>query len=140
MQSPETTSQEHQDAEHIAQTLEGSVAEFMAPATGIIKAETTVAGALDYLVHELPHGGITYLYVVDDYHCLQGVVAMRDLLLSRPGQTLEEVMTPQPFAFKLDTPMSEATQAALSRKHRLYPVVSDSNELLGLVFGWQLFE
>tara|TARA_R110000823_G_scaffold47903_18_gene121985 strand:- start:15826 stop:16857 length:1032 start_codon:yes stop_codon:yes gene_type:complete len=140
MQSPDTASREQQDSAHIAEGLEGTVATLMEPAVGFLTPDTTVAGALDYLVHALQHGGITYLYVVDDDHCLLGVLAMRDLLLSRPGQTLREVMTPEPFAFRADTPMSEAMQAALSRKHRLYPVVSEHNELLGLVFGWQLFE
>ncbi len=124
----------------LAAGLQGAVEMLMEPAVGYLGPETTVAGALDYLVHALPEGGITYLYVVDGDHRLTGVVAMRDLLLSRPGQTLQEVMTAAPFAFRPDTAMSEAMQSALNRRHRLYPVVSDEGILLGLVMGWRLFE
>lgn len=139
-QPRKASSQPEAESVRLAENLEGTLQALMEPATGYLTPETTVAGALDYLVHALPHGGITYLYVVDQQRCLQGVVAMRDLLLSKPGQTLEEVMTPEPFAFRPDTRVSEATQAALTRRHRLYPVVSDDGVLVGLVFGWQLFE
>lgn len=133
-------SQMESESAVLVQTLSGTVATLMEPPTGYLTPETTIAGALDYLVHELPKGGITYLYVVDRDQRLIGVIAMRDLLLSRPGQTLGEVMTPSPFAFKADTDMAEAMQAALNQKHRLYPVVADDGKLLGLVFGWRLFE
>jgi magnesium transporter len=124
----------------LTEGLKGTVDLLMEPATGYLSPETTVAGALDYLVHALPKDGITYLYVVDRDNRLIGVVAMRDLLLSRPGQTLQEVMTGSPFAFRPDTDMGEAMQAALNRRHRLYPVVSEEGTLLGLVMGWRLFQ
>tara|TARA_R100000005_G_scaffold83854_1_gene51746 strand:+ start:30866 stop:31912 length:1047 start_codon:yes stop_codon:yes gene_type:complete len=124
----------------LTEGLAGRIDLLMEPARGYLSPETTVAGALDYLVHALPKGGITYLYVVDAENRLNGVVAMRDLLLSRPGQTLQEIMTTSPFAFRPDTSMGEAMQAALNRRHRLYPVVSEDGTLLGLVMGWRLFE
>jgi magnesium transporter len=112
----------------------------MSPSIGVLPSETTVAGALDYIVHLQQVSSITYLYVVDEGSHLLGVVAMRDLLLARPGQTLSEIMTPEPFAFSLHTGMSEAINAALKRHYRLYPVVDEDNRLLGLVFSWRLFE
>ena len=99
-----------------------------------------MAGALDHLVHTQPVTGITYLYVVDADTRLVGVVAMRDLLLARPGQTLADIMTPEPFAFSTDTPVSEAVHAALARRHRLYPVIDAEGRMVGVVYGWRLFE
>ncbi len=107
---------------------------------GAMTAETTVAGALDRLVHTTPPKGITYIYVVDHSQRLQGVVAMRDLLMGSPGQTLGDIMTPQPITLALDTPLGDAIQAALKHRYRLYPVVDDEQRLLGLVYGWRLFE
>jgi magnesium transporter len=133
-------SREASDTVELAQGVKGTVAELMVPAVGVLPPETTVAGALDYLVHTQPVTGITYLYVVDANGRLLGVVAMRDLLLGRPGQTLVEVMTREPFSFTPDAAMSEAVQAALSRRHRLYPVAGEDGRLLGLVYGWRLFE
>jgi magnesium transporter len=123
-----------------ARQVEGTVASLLQEPFGVMAPETTVAGALDRLVHTQPVTGITYIYVVDAGQRLQGVVAMRDLLLGRPGQTLAEIMTARPFTLRLDTPLSEAIHEALVRRFRLYPVTDDQQRLLGLVYGWQLFE
>ncbi|MCB1679273.1 MAG: magnesium transporter [Halioglobus sp.] len=124
----------------LAEGVAGTVEQLMVAPVGVLPPDTTVAGALDYLVHVQPVTGITYIYVVDESQRLLGVVAMRDLLLGRPGQSLAEIMTPAPFAFTADTQMPEAVHAALTRRHRLYPVVSGDGVLLGLVYGWRLFE
>lgn len=128
-----------EDSAEAAEQVEGTVQALLVEPSGVMTPDTTVAGALDHLVHTEPVTGITYIYVVDDDR-LQGVVAMRDLLLGRPGQELREIMTPEPFALRPDTPLTEAIQAALTQRHRLYPVTDDSGRLLGLVYGWQLFE
>ncbi|GAA5188690.1 magnesium transporter [Ferrimonas gelatinilytica] len=117
-----------------------TVADLLSPPVGVVGPETTVAGALDYLVHTLPVTGITYLYIVDKGQRLLGVVVMRELLLASPGQTMEEIMTPEPFALSPETPIFSAILSALKRHYRLYPVTDGDGKLVGLVFGWQLFE
>ncbi len=133
-------SQQASDSVELAQGVKGQVSELMVPAIGVLPPHTTIAGALDYIVHAQPVSGITYIYVVDTDDHLLGVLAMRDLLLGRPGQTLMEIMTGEPFSFTPDTAMSDAIHAALTRRHRLYPVTDDNGKLLGLVYGWRLFE
>ncbi|TNE83593.1 MAG: magnesium transporter [Gammaproteobacteria bacterium] len=137
---PGTASQSVAETSALVSGIGGTVERLMSPSIGVLPSETTVAGALDYIVHLRQVSSITYLYVVDEGSHLLGVVAMRDLLLARPGQTLSEIMTPEPFAFSLHTGMSEAINAALKRHYRLYPVVDEDNCLLGLVFSWRLFE
>lgn len=117
-----------------------TIEELLEAPTAVLGPDTTVAGALDYLVQASPTSTITYIYVVGAEGRLLGTVAMRDLLLGRPGQRLAEIMTPEPFAFVLETPLPEAIQQALRRRHRIYPVVDEGGRLLGLVYGWQLFE
>ncbi len=117
-----------------------TVADLLSTPVGVLGPEMTVAGALDYLVHKLPLTGITYLYIVDGAQRLLGVVVMRELLLASPGQTMAEIMTPEPFALSPETPIFEAILAALKRHYRLYPVTDSDGKLVGLVFGWQLFE
>ncbi|MEZ5504312.1 MAG: magnesium transporter [Halioglobus sp.] len=133
-------SREASDTVELAQGVKGTIAELMVPAVGVLPPQTTIAGALDYLVHAQPVTGITYLYVVEAGGRLVGVVAMRDLLLGRPGQTLVEIMTTDPFSFAPDAAMPEAVNAALTRRHRLYPVTNEAGRLLGVVYGWRLFE
>lgn len=117
-----------------------TIEELLVAPSAVLGPETTVAGALDYLVQASTTSTITYIYVAGAEGRLLGTVTMRDLLLGRPGQRLAEIMTPEPFAFTLDTLLPEAIQQALRRRHRIYPVVDDDGCLLGLVYGWQLFE
>lgn len=117
-----------------------TIEELLVATSAVLGPETTVAGALDYLVQASSTSTITYIYVAGAKGRLLGTVTMRDLLLGRPGQRLAEIMTPEPFAFTLDTLLSEAIQQALRRRHRIYPVVDGEGCLLGLVYGWQLFE
>lgn len=117
-----------------------TIEELLVAPSAVLGPETTVAGALDYLVHASTASTITYIYVAGAEGRLLGTVTMRDLLLGRPGQRLAEIMTPEPFAFTLDTLLPEAIQQALRRRHRIYPVVDGEGCLLGLVYGWQLFE
>jgi magnesium transporter len=120
--------------------IEGTVQEFMVTPVGVLPEYTTVAGALDYIVHRVPTSEITYLYAVDESGKLTGVVAMRELLLASPRQLLSDIMTLSPYAFAADMEIAPAVKAALKRRYRLYPVVDDSHEVIGLVYGWQLFE
>jgi len=137
---PGAVSREEAESAELVEGLEGTVEQIMVGPVGVLPQDTTIAGALDYLVHVQPVTGITYLYVVDEAERLVGVVAMRDLLLGKPGQTLTEIMTAEPFAFCPDTDMPEAVHAALTRRHRLYPVTNEQGLLVGLVYGWRLFE
>jgi magnesium transporter len=123
-----------------ADAEEHTVEELIVAPFGVLGPQTTIAGALDYLVHTQATVGVTYIYVVEDSGKLLGTVAMRDLLLGKPGQRLVEIMTPEPFTFTRETLLPEAIQQALRRRHRIYPVVDERGGLLGLVYGWQLFE
>ncbi len=125
--------------EHL-QGIDGTVSQLMVETFGVQSPNTTVAMTLDYVVRTHPATFVTYIYVTDDGGKLLGVVAMRDLLLARPGQTLEEIMTRDPFVFTPDVRMPEAVNAALAKRHRLYPVVNEAGILIGLVYGWKLFE
>jgi len=139
-QSSQADREAEEERNALLSTLKGTVSELLTDVSGALPPDTTVAGALDYLVHIQPESAITYIYVIAEDDILMGVVAMRDLLLSRPGQTLEEIMTPSPFSYQLDTSITNAVEEALVRRHRLYPVVDEDNRLKGLIYGWQLFE
>ena len=65
---------------------------------------------------------------------------MRDLLLAKPGQALSEIMNASPDAFVYEMPIAEAVKVALKLKHRLYPVLDKNSRLIGMVYGWKLFE
>jgi magnesium transporter len=119
---PGSISPEGADTVALVSDLDLNIGEIMSPPIGTLSPDTTVAGAIDNLVHRKSVTEVTYFYVVTATGVLQGTVTLRDLLLSKPGQVLSEVMTVDPFSFSPETPLSEAVQAALSKHHRLYPV------------------
>lgn len=123
-----------------ASEMDSTVGDIMIDADGMAYPDTTVAGSLDYLVRRKVPSDITYIYVIDEDRKMLGVVALRDLLLASPGKTLGEVMRTQPLSFRPDTPIRDAVGVALNSHHRLYPVVDDSDRMVGMVYGWQLFE
>ena len=64
-QLPGTSSAQDAAAGSAIDSIDAPVQELMVEAMGLLSPETTVAGALDHLVHTQPVTGITYLYVVD---------------------------------------------------------------------------
>ncbi len=123
-----------------ASEMRSKVGDIMIDADGMAYPDTTVAGSLDYLVRRKVPSDITYIYVIDEDRKMLGVVALRDLLLASPGKTLGEVMRTQPLSFRPDTPIRDAVGVALNSHHRLYPVLDDVGRMVGMVYGWQLFE
>ncbi|WP_292628459.1 CBS domain-containing protein, partial [Mesorhizobium sp.] len=78
---------------------------------------------------------LTYLYVTDEGDKLVGLVVLRDLMLSEPAATVDQIMLPKPFALHVNMPLGEACKAAVRRHYPVYPVVDAENRLLGQVRG-----
>ena len=78
--------------------------------------------------------------MVDDNEHLLGVVAMREMLLARPEQRLDEIMIPDPFHLTPEMPLVEAMKATMVRHYPVYPVCNADGKLLGLIRGQMLFE
>jgi magnesium transporter len=74
-----------------------------------------------------------HLPVVNDDGCLVGIVGLRGLLLSRPAQSIAEVMEPSVKAIRADL-----DQEAVAREFDRYdffmlPVVDEDDRLLGII-------
>jgi magnesium transporter len=76
---------------------------------------------------------LSYVYVVDDEGRLSGVISFRDLVFSRPGSTLGDVMIPDPVAVGTLTDREEV--AELAQRYHLFgvPVTDDRGRLVGMV-------
>ncbi|MGH8516182.1 MAG: magnesium transporter, partial [Panacagrimonas sp.] len=127
-------------AAELAEAVAGTVHEMMEPALAVLPAATTVSMAIDFLrAHATPQQ-ITYMYVTGADDRLIGLVVIRDLLLAEPGDTLAEVMLPDPFAVPVDMDVGDAIKAALHRHYPVYPVVDGEQHIVGVIRGWRLFE
>ena len=76
---------------------------------------------------------IYYVYVVDEEHRLEGVLSLRDLIISAPGKQIGEMMIRDVKYVELDTPVPEI--AAVLSKYNLLavPVLDDRHVLCGIV-------
>lgn len=119
---------------------EDSVGRLMEPPVAVFAPDTRVDRAVE-LIREWTHDTlITYGYIVDQDNVLTGIVAMRDLLLAGPDDTLQDVMLLEPFALRPDEQVGDAMKEVVYRHYPIYPVCDDAGHLLGIVQGFMLFE
>lgn len=119
---------------------DGSIGHMMEPALAMFQPETTITEATRELRHFVKTAFITYVFVIDKSERLLGVVAMREMLLAREEQRLEEVMIANPFYLTPEMPILEAMKATMVRHYPVYPVCDDDRKLVGLIRGQMLFE
>ena len=119
---------------------ESTIGRMMEPALAVFDPKATVAQATQELRHFVKTAFITYLFVVDQNEHLLGVVAMREMLLARPDQRLEEIMISRPFYLTPDMPIVDAMRATMVRHYPVYPVCERHGKLIGLIRGQMLFE
>ncbi len=119
---------------------DATIGELMESPSAVFPPGLSVQAATDAIRELVKTRFITYAYVVDGDRRLLGVAAMRDLLLARPEQTLEEIMLRNPFSFRKNMPVSKAMRLTLDKHFPSYPVTDDDNVLVGLVWGQKLFQ
>jgi magnesium transporter len=119
---------------------EKAIGRMMEPALAVFRPETTVADATRELRHFVTRAFITYVFVVDEQERLRGVVAMREMLLAKLNQRLEEIMITDPFYLTPEMDLVEAMKATMVRHYPVYPVCNTEGKLIGLIRGQMLFE
>jgi magnesium transporter len=119
---------------------ENAIGHMMEPALAVFTPDTAVAKATRELRHFVQRAFITYIFVVDDKERLLGVVAMREMLLARADQRLEEIMIANPFYLTPEMELVEAMKATMVRHYPVYPVCNREGKLIGLIRGQMLFE
>jgi magnesium transporter len=117
---------------------ENAIGHMMEPALAVFQPATTVAEATSELRHFVTRAFITYVFVVDDKENLRGVVAMREMLLARPDQRLDEIMIRDPFYLRPEMQLVEAMKATMVRHYPVYPVCNRDRKLIGLIRGQML--
>ena len=96
--------------------------------------DMTVSEAMTYLRARQPLAEEAYyLYVLDAGNHLQGVVNLRQLIVSDPQTKLEDVMTREVISVKPDTDQEEAANLLQHYRLRAIPVVDDSGFLSGII-------
>jgi CBS domain-containing protein/sporulation protein YlmC with PRC-barrel domain len=74
-----------------------------------------------------------YIYIVDEEEKLQGVVSLRDLVVSAPDNKLRDIMDKSVIKVKDDESMDESMELAVKYGLLSLPVVDDEDKLCGIV-------
>lgn len=98
-----------------------------------LRRQWTVSETFDYLRSLEDAETLHYLYVVDRDNKLIGVVPLRTLILAQPDQTIESIMNPDVTSIPVTADQEELAEFASRYDYFVVPVVSDTNELLGVV-------
>lgn len=76
---------------------------------------------------------IYYIYVVDDDGHLAGVFSLRDLILARRDQKVEEFMEHHLISMRADAPLDEVAQVVAKYNLLALPITDEENKLRGIV-------
>lgn len=74
-----------------------------------------------------------YIYVIDDSHKLSGVVSLKEIILSKPRETLKDIMTAEVVSVALETDQIEVSKIVERYDFLSVPVVDDTNTLMGVI-------
>ena len=112
---------------------EDTAGRIMDPEFFALPRGTLVREAIDAIHEARDVEMIFYLYVLDDDARLVGVTSLRQLLLARPDQTLDDVMTRSVIRVGTHTDQEELAELAARYDLLAIPVTDDDNKLVGIV-------
>lgn len=96
--------------------------------------DMTVSEAVTFLRASRPLAEEAYyLYVLDGFNRLQGIVNLRQLVVSEPATRIEEAMTREVVSVRPDTDQEEAARLLQHYRLRALPVVDEAGVLRGII-------
>ena len=119
---------------------EDTIGRLIEPPAAVFRQEQTIAETIDAVRERSKTSFVTYGFIVDGAGRLNGVVTMRDLLLSARDQRLEDVMLRDPFFLVPEMELPEAMKQVVRRHFPVYPVCEADGTLIGQVRGQAMFE
>jgi len=117
----------------IEQHLDEPIRGFIRRTKSTLRADLTVAQALEDLRSRGIDEGIVYFYVLDAQDRVVGVMPTRALLLSAPEQKLSEVMRKGVVSCRSDRPLWEAMSMFAVHRYLALPVVDENERFEGVI-------
>jgi magnesium transporter len=110
-----------------------SAGRIMDPDFFALPEATTVRAAIAAIQEARDVEMIFYLYVVDEDGRLAGVTSLRQLLLTPPDKTLQEIMSRSVIKVSTETDQEEVAQLAARYDLLAIPVTDERSRLVGIV-------
>ncbi|QGG46649.1 magnesium transporter [Heliorestis convoluta] len=99
-----------------------------------VPEEFTVAEATQFLrQNEIGQKSKYYVYVVDSWQVLKGIVPIRNLLTASENQKIAEIACPDVISVHVNEDREKVAQIIQSREFLSVPVVNDQGKLLGII-------
>lgn len=99
-----------------------------------ILENSTVRSAMTVLRNEAPNAEtIYYVFVVDDNHCLTGVLSLRDLIIADEDTLIREIMSDRVVYAKVTDDQEDIAQLFKDYNFLAIPVVDEQKELQGII-------
>ncbi|MCP4752706.1 MAG: magnesium transporter [Proteobacteria bacterium] len=105
------------------------VPDFIALTEDTTARESIASLQKEYQDVEMPF----YIYVVDEYGKLVGVISLRQLVVVQPDTALKKFMTTEIFSVRTDVDQEEVAKIVARYDILAVPVVDESNKLVGIV-------
>ena len=123
-----------QEARRLMEHAEDTAGGIMTPEFVALRKDMTAQESIDLLRAEAPGAEtIYYVFIVNRDNQLVGVISLRDLIIGRPSQLVEELMNPSVIYVEVDTDQEEVARIMSRYDLLALPVVDREHHLLGVV-------
>jgi len=93
----------------------------------------TASQAIEHLREKHQHSDLLYIYVIDEFNHLTGILPLRKLVFASSEMTIRDLMVPDPVRVNPETPQEEVAKLVSNFDLLAVPVVDDENKLCGVV-------
>lgn len=122
------------DVQELAEYEEDEAGGLMTSEYIVLKDGMTAEEVLRFLRRSAPDAEqIYYLYVVDQHERLEGVVSLKDIVLTDPKTRVRQIMNPDVVHVRTDTDQEEVARLMADYNFSVLPVVDNTGVLSGIV-------
>ncbi|MBN2645559.1 MAG: magnesium transporter [Desulfuromonadaceae bacterium] len=121
------------EIEQLMQYREDSAGGIMSTEFFSLSQDLTVRESIAALQEAEDAEMVFYVYVIDEYRHLVGVLSLRQLLTVPPSRQLRDIVAPGVISVRDDMDQEEVAQLVAKYNILAIPVVDDQNRLLGII-------
>ena len=107
----------------------------------VIKRNMNIKQAMKAVVESAAeHDNVSTIFVLDDNDKYYGSIELRDLIIARSNQSIEEIVKTAYPSLQATTPIDECIQDLKDYALDIIPVLNDKNELIGVITSDDIIE
>jgi magnesium transporter len=125
---------DREDIRRLLSYPDGSAASVMTTDYASLSSDVTVDEAIASVRRQAPdRETIYYIYVVDEYRHLIGIVSLRDLVLAKGGTRIADIMQRDVVSVRADLDQEEVARQMARYDFIAIPVVDQQHRLIGII-------